>query len=239
MPADRKLKPRKTPRQQRARQTLAAILEAAAQVFEREGYTRTTTDRIAARAGVSIGSLYQYFPNKDAIVVALAKQHVDAGLARVNALLAGASGGDALESVDIDVLLRVLVHELIATHRDHPRLHRLLFVEAPISEEQHARLEALENELIVRIASLLRAHPQVSVRAPELAAWMLVHVTQDLVHDFVVHPPLVEHTEEMFVDHLTGLLSAYVRSESGEGRDDSTTNREKGRSSPQNPRRLS
>ena len=59
MPAGRALRPRKRPRQERARRTVAAILEAAAQVFERQGYASGTTDAIAERAGVSIGSLYQ------------------------------------------------------------------------------------------------------------------------------------------------------------------------------------
>jgi AcrR family transcriptional regulator len=53
-----------------------AVLQAAAQVFERHGYAAGTTNRIAERAGVSIGTLYQYFPNKDAILVALVHQHL-------------------------------------------------------------------------------------------------------------------------------------------------------------------
>src|SRR5947207_4379776 len=68
--------PRRRPRQERSRDTVEAIVEAAAQVFERHGYAAGTTNRIAERAGVSIGSLYQYFPNKDAIVAELARRHI-------------------------------------------------------------------------------------------------------------------------------------------------------------------
>ena len=88
MPPRPQLKPRKRPSQARSKATVEAILVAAAQVFRRQGYAGATTDRIAERAGVSVGSLYQYFPNKDAILVALTERHVDAGFALVRELLA-------------------------------------------------------------------------------------------------------------------------------------------------------
>lgn len=68
--------PRKTPSQQRSRFTYDTILEAAARVFDREGLA-ATTNRIAEVAGVSVGSLYQYFPNKHAILHELALRHLD------------------------------------------------------------------------------------------------------------------------------------------------------------------
>lgn len=71
MPRTPALVPRKGPRQGRSRQTVATILEAAARVFEEAGPDGATTNAIAERAGVSIGSLYQYFPNKLAIIHAL------------------------------------------------------------------------------------------------------------------------------------------------------------------------
>ena len=65
-----RLQARKFPQQSRSQETVEAIVGAATQVFERHGYAAGTTNRIAERAGVSIGPLYQYFPNKDAILVA-------------------------------------------------------------------------------------------------------------------------------------------------------------------------
>jgi AcrR family transcriptional regulator len=65
------LKPRKTPGQSRSIETVGVILEAAARVLEEQGFDGYTTNAVAERAGVSIGSLYQYFPNKDAMTVAL------------------------------------------------------------------------------------------------------------------------------------------------------------------------
>ena len=68
---------RKTPRQERARATVDAILMAAAHILKNEGSGHLTTNRIAEVAGVSIGSLYQYFPNKVAVVAALRERHND------------------------------------------------------------------------------------------------------------------------------------------------------------------
>jgi len=80
------LKPRKTPGQVRSQQTVAALLEAAAQVLERDGLEGFNTNAVAERAGVAIGSLYQYFPGKDALTLALMRRederfHAEAALA--------------------------------------------------------------------------------------------------------------------------------------------------------------
>src|SRR4051794_7785660 len=87
MPSQHALKPRRRPSQERSRETVDAIVEAAARVFEGHGYAAGTTNRIAERAGVSVGSLYQYFPNKDAILVALMRRHLDDGRTIVGALI--------------------------------------------------------------------------------------------------------------------------------------------------------
>src|SRR5688572_31809147 len=70
------LNPRKEPQQRRSRDTIDAIFEATIQVLLANGFDKTTTIQIANRAGVSIGSLYQYFPNKRALLAAIVKRHV-------------------------------------------------------------------------------------------------------------------------------------------------------------------
>jgi AcrR family transcriptional regulator len=71
------LKPRKTPVQARSAQTVDAILQATIQVLLAEGKERLTTTQVAHRAGVSVGTLYQYFPNKRALLQASLKRHID------------------------------------------------------------------------------------------------------------------------------------------------------------------
>src|SRR5271154_532489 len=112
---NQRLTPRKLPTQQRSEATVEAILQAAAQVFERHGYAAGTTNRIAERAGVSIGSLYQYFPNKDAVLVALTERHIEAGAAVVAPLLARLEA-----STPLDDALRGLTAAMVALHRQRP-----------------------------------------------------------------------------------------------------------------------
>lgn len=113
----KQLLPRKSPSQSRAARTIDAILQAAADVLERTGLEGYNTNDIATRAGASIGSLYQYFPSKDAITVAL--------IERETALLVEEVLG-ALDQPDISLALRATI-EIAVRHQLHrPRLARLL-----------------------------------------------------------------------------------------------------------------
>src|SRR5689334_2383592 len=69
------IQPRKAPKQARSRATVDAILRASARVLSREGFDRLSTNRVAEVAGVGVGSLYQYFPSKEALVAALVDRH--------------------------------------------------------------------------------------------------------------------------------------------------------------------
>ena len=195
MPPRPQLKPRKRPSQARSKATVEAILVAAAQVFRRQGYAGATTDRIAERAGVSVGSLYQYFPNKDAILVALTERHVDAGFALVRELLA-----ETLSDVPaLEPLLRRFVIAMITLHEREPELHRVLFEEAPLPASLRRQLRERENELATEVAALLEVHPEVRMRDPRLTAYVLVQSVDALIHNFVLHPP-----EGIDAESLTG-----------------------------------
>src|SRR5258708_9263850 len=82
---------RRIPRQARAGETVSLILEATAQILEAGGLTAFTTNAVAERAGVSIGTLYQYFADKNAILLALARQQLTIGPASICRALQGAS----------------------------------------------------------------------------------------------------------------------------------------------------
>jgi AcrR family transcriptional regulator len=106
------LNPRKAPRQARAQITHDAILEAATHIIGRGGLTAFNTNAVAERAGVSIGSLYQYFPNKDALMVALIHKQQRTQLTNVQSALAG------LADVDFETAVRTLVRAAMQHHRD-------------------------------------------------------------------------------------------------------------------------
>lgn len=74
--ARKKLAPRKQPRQERSAATVEAVLRAATYILTRRGWAAFTTNEVAEKAGVNIASLYQYFPNKEAIIAELQRRHV-------------------------------------------------------------------------------------------------------------------------------------------------------------------
>ncbi len=92
------LKPRKTPVQARSTASVEAILQATVQVLLKDGKSKLTTTRVAARAGVSVGTLYQYFPNKSSLLQALLKEHLENVAEAVEVACAGAHG-DSLDSM--------------------------------------------------------------------------------------------------------------------------------------------
>src|SRR6185295_18131266 len=106
------LHPRKQPLQARSRETVRVILRAAAQVFGSRGYAASTTNHIAERAGVSIGSLYEYFPNKDALLHALLEDHIQEAQAILTAVTPDAGrGSDGLADV-----VRQYIGAMVALH---------------------------------------------------------------------------------------------------------------------------
>ena len=96
IPRDAPPQPRKQPKQQRSLVTVDSILEAAARILERDGFAGFNTNAIAALAGVSPGSLYQYYPHKDAVLRDLVRRDVDARTGRALAAIEAHSGRGAL-----------------------------------------------------------------------------------------------------------------------------------------------
>jgi AcrR family transcriptional regulator len=199
-----RLRPRKAPRQSRSRTTVDAILEAAAQVFTTHGYAAGTTNRIAARAGVSIGSLYEYFPNKDALLVALMERHVAEG----ERVLASAAAATAATS-DLDAVVRTFVRAMVRLHARDRALHRVLFEEAPFPRAVRRSIEELEVRVIGVVEAYLRAHPERTRRDPARAAMVVVHAIEGLTHKLVVHGP-ARLDIEPYVDEMVALVVAYL-----------------------------
>jgi AcrR family transcriptional regulator len=101
-PPEPSLDARKKPRQPRSRFTVEAIVEAATRILERDGLVALNTNRVAEVAGVSVGSLYQYFPNKDALLAALIARATDTLVARIQTL--PREGGRPVEAL-VDLAL--------------------------------------------------------------------------------------------------------------------------------------
>jgi len=135
MPRNTGVSSRKTPRQARSNELVAAVLDAAIQVLEAEGAQRFTTARVAERAGVSVGSLYQYFPNKAAILFRLQSDE----WRRTSALLR-----DILEdrARPPSARLRALVHAFIRSECEEAAIRIALNDAAPFYREAPEAAEA-------------------------------------------------------------------------------------------------
>ncbi|WP_280232896.1 TetR/AcrR family transcriptional regulator [Nocardia cyriacigeorgica] len=138
---------RKAPRQRRSRETVDTLLEAAAQMFTREGLA-TTTNRIAERAGLSVGTLYQYFPNKHALLRAIAERHLAEATVRLDAVFAELR----VTRPEFDDTMRTIVEAVVDLHRDRPALHALLHRVAPRLPEEVEAVQAFEDHLVAEVA---------------------------------------------------------------------------------------
>ncbi|RKT85209.1 DNA-binding transcriptional regulator, AcrR family [Saccharopolyspora antimicrobica] len=177
------------------------ILEAAAQVFQREGLG-ATTNRIAERAGVSIGSVYQYFPNKRAVLHALSEQH----LQQVEADLVALLHDIARLPPRWNDVVRALVTGAIDAHEKHSGMHHLLYEHTPRTAEGVGELQRLFRQLVPGIAQQLR---RCSVGGPdhELTAALLVHGIDAQLHRVVLAPG-GDRTPAERADALIALWSA-------------------------------
>ena len=187
--------------------TVDALIEATARILVKEGYDRASTNKIAEKAGVTIGSLYQYFPNKEALVAAVIDRHTQQIIRLTR---------DALVKVTmqpLEIAARELVAVAIEAHRVDPTLHRVL-------AEQIPRVGRLENvEAIDREArALMRIYlesrrDEIGVADLDLAAFVVVTTVEALTHAAVIHNPAVLGDGKVaeFIDEVTRLLLQYLR----------------------------
>lgn len=173
------LNPRKEPKQERSRRTVEAIFEAAAQVLVKEGYDRASTNRIAKVAGVSVGSLYQYFPSKEALVLALARRHSDEMLSLLEDCVT------RLWDEPLDVAVRTYVQAMLAAHRLDPQLHRALVQQVlQVGLEQLKEIEERARDLV---RAFLERHKAVILpKDLDTAAYLLVTCVESATHAAVL-----------------------------------------------------
>ncbi|MFE0173180.1 TetR/AcrR family transcriptional regulator [Streptomyces sp. NPDC059002] len=205
MAADRHpIRARKQPRQARAELTRQRILAAAAHVFAEYGYAAGTTNRIAERARISIGSLYQYYPNKDAILLELVTRHLDA------TVVSSKEHQDAEEPASIEEIMRGYVRSLVDNHLDDPKLLQVMMERTPRDPELLERMARHEREQVAHTRELLARHPEVRVTDTDVAAQLVVSTAGTVVHQLVAAPRSVDarRLEAELVDMLTRYLTA-------------------------------
>ena len=177
------IKPRKQPRQERSKITVDAILTATARILTEEGYEKASTNRIAEVAGVSIGSLYQYFPNKESLVAELLKKHSNDMVEIMESKL------NSLTDVPLEIAVPELVKAAIAAHAINPKLHRVLNEEVP--RIGHIKEVSKTGE---QITKMLRVYletwrDQIHPQNLNLTAFILERTVESLSHAAVIEYP--------------------------------------------------
>jgi AcrR family transcriptional regulator len=200
------IKPRKIASQWRSRATVKALLDATARILVKEGFDRASTNRIAAVAGVSVGSLYQYFPSKEALVAAVIERHQREIMQTVRGELA-----DVLLQ-PLDRAVRRLVAVAVKAHRLDPRLHRVLAEQIPRVGELE-KLDAFGRENYTLFRRYLESHrDELRVDDLELASFVCVTSIEALTHNAVLHHPSMLSDEMMqaLIDESARLVIGYL-----------------------------
>lgn len=195
------LNPRKAPRQTRSKVTCDAILDAATQLLSAGGLAGFNTNAVAARAGVSIGSLYQYYPNKDAVMVALIHRSQQRQLDTV------ASAISALGDASLPVKVRAIVRAAMQHHRDDALLASAIDHEEarlPIDAELSAYL--MHGGQMVRGLLILHA-AEIAPIDPDHAARTLPALVRAATDAWANQsPPQLDRAEEEAVRAVMGYL---------------------------------
>jgi len=197
--------PRKYASQERSRATVDALVEATARILVREGFDKASTNRIAEVAGVSVGSLYQYFPSKEALVAAVIERHRQEITRAVRGELSTAAKQPLAQGV------RTLVAVAVKAHRIDPKLHRVLAEQIPrVGKLETAETFGRENFAVFR-AYLENHRDEIRVRDLELASFLCVTAIEAVTHNAVLHEKIVSgEAMEALIDEATRLVVGYL-----------------------------
>lgn len=195
--------PRKKPTQARSRATFEAIIEAGAQLLVEDGFHNMTTNALAERAGVSIGSLYQYFPNKESIVASIIERFAD----RQFEILAG-----GLQEV-ITAPLAEVVHHLVAAmfeaKQAEPELNRVLVEQLPPIGQLDVMRDWTERACQLLEMALEARRDEVEVEDLEMAAFMMVTSCHGIMHSTLLDRPKLLDSE-VLREHTARLILRYL-----------------------------
>jgi AcrR family transcriptional regulator len=183
-----------------------AILQAAVAEFALCGYARTTTNRIAERTGVSIGSLYQYFPNKDAILAALHERH----LASVEAVIGHGLSELPDPRVPLERSFRRLLGALREVHEADPKLTAVVSWQAPQTRLFGASLRKHGQGRVDRVEAILRGRPDVRTGDRTVMAHLLV-VAMEGLKRWVAHELPDERYRRVAIEEVAIMLARYLQ----------------------------
>jgi AcrR family transcriptional regulator len=197
---------RNQPQQPRSRATVAVILDAAIRVLDREGLDALTTSRVAEVAGVSVGTLYQYFAHRDAIITALQDRELERASAMLERVL------DTAQPLGDPELARAIVDELLQLYRAAPALHRVLAASG-LSFAPPERVVAFDARSVAVLKAFLQlAGPRIRSANLEAAAFVIYQSVRATMLAYLLESP-AGVDDAALVDELTQLIVRYLRNQ--------------------------
>ncbi len=195
MSEDLSICPRKLPKQDRSQIMVEAILEATARILSQEGHGGLSTNRVAEVAGVSVGSLYQYFPNKESLVAEVRRRYDRMFMER----MVKASG--RIAALPLREAIREFLRFMIDIHAHDPELHNALAAEIPGEERAY---------LMEFVRGYLEVHRE-EIRRPDLdlAAYVCLEVGETLTHGTALKRPELL-ADDRFEEEVTDLVIRYL-----------------------------
>lgn len=198
--------PRNQPQQPRSRATVSVILDAAIRVLDREGLEALTTSRVAEVAGVSVGTLYQYFAHRDAIIDALQDRELQRAGAMLERVLANPE-----RNSDRDVA-RAVLEELLRLYRAAPALHRVLAVDG-LRYSTPERVLAFDAKSVALVKAFLSfAGPRIRSTNLEAAAFVVYQSVRATMLGYLLESPAGVR-DDVIIAELTELIIRYLTTE--------------------------
>ncbi|MFZ5438947.1 MAG: TetR/AcrR family transcriptional regulator [Myxococcota bacterium] len=191
--------------QARSKAMVEALLDATARILVKDGWDALSTNRVAALAGVSVGSLYQYFPSREALVHAVIERWTTTFAADMTAL------AEKLGKASLQRGVPIVVRAALDSARVDTKLHRAFLENLP----RLGRFEAFE-QLNRRLAELLAGwlglhERRLGVDDPALAAWVVVQLLSGLIDQALLYRPELlqlprfqRHLERLVLNYLSG-----------------------------------
>ena len=199
------VQPRKTAKQQRSRGTIDVLLDATARIVGQVGLDDATTNRIAEVAGVSVGSLYQYFPGKASLLAALIEREARGDIENLRAVV------DATRDLPLEEALERCLEELVGRHARHPELYRWMLRYVPeLGQHEKILSVAAEGRALLRDLLVARRVELAASVEPAFAALVLGSSIEACIHSALFERPETL-ANGVLVRELTRLCRLYLQ----------------------------
>ena len=197
------LKPRKSPVQARSTATIEVLHEATIQVLLKEGIVKCNTTRIAERAGVSVGSIYQYYPNRDSLLAAVLQRHLDSVAKKIEELCL------KYKKTSIRTLISALVDEIILAKLSNPEESKALYA---ISGERGGLdlSKRMNDRMLAAVSNLLESASDIEFDDSRIIAEFVLGAIMGLIRR-VLENQVTDKVEQVLESHLKLMVVAYLQ----------------------------